>query len=451
MDKLYAGFARVDITPMLGIGLAGYYKPRVAEGILDELEINALALSYGEEKAVLLSVDHLGIVQELSERYRIHISNVTGIPTDCIYIHATHTHTAPFLNPDSEDILEQEYAQMVCRKMADASRIALADMKPTKMGWGIGTAPDVAFVRRFRMKDGSVRTNPGVNNVDIAEAIGEVDERVSVLRFDRENAEHIVLVNFGNHPDTVGGNYISADWPGQVRKTVEKSLDDVKCIFFNGVQGDINHINVWPKEGYYNDTFVDFDSVPRGYKHAIYVGRVVTAAVLQAYDKVKYIDVHSLKCKQRTICVPSNMPCAHELEEARYINALHEAGEDDKLPYKGMMLTTVVAKAARMIRLEHGPENFYMTLSAVAIGDVILIGIPGEPFHAVGKMLKDCADWELVLPTCTTNGKQGYFPTEEAYNEGGYEAGSSNFRAGVAELIIEECKQLMDELCQVSE
>ena len=35
---------------------------------------------------------------------------------------------------------------------------------------------------------------------------------------------------------------------------------------------------------------------------------------------------------------------------------------------------------------------------------------------------------------------------EEAYEEGGYEAGSSNFRAGVAELIIVESQQLLNEL-----
>jgi len=35
----------------------------------------------------------------------------------------------------------------------------------------------------------------------------------------------------------------------------------------------------------------------------------------------------------------------------------------------------------------------------------------------------------------------------EAYEEGGYEARSSNFRTGVAEQIIEEGKALLAELC----
>ena len=34
----------------------------------------------------------------------------------------------------------------------------------------------------------------------------------------------------------------------------------------------------------------------------------------------------------------------------------------------------------------------------------------------------------------------------DAYEEGGYEAGSSRFQVGAAELLIEESKQLMKEL-----
>ena len=49
MSQLYAGFSRVDITPMLGIGMGGYYIPRFVEGVRDNLEINALALACGEE------------------------------------------------------------------------------------------------------------------------------------------------------------------------------------------------------------------------------------------------------------------------------------------------------------------------------------------------------------------------------------------------------------------
>ena len=446
MNTLQAGFARVDVTPMLGIGLAGYYVPRQADGVLDPLQINALALSCGEEKAVIMSIDHCGIVKEVLNPMRQHVCDMTGLPWEAVYIHSTHTHTGPFLNYNPTEPLEIEYAQNVKHKFADAACLALADLKPAKMGYGIGDAPNIAFVRRFRMKDGSVRTNPGVDNPDIVAPIGDVDERVNVLRFDQENGKSLVLVNFGNHPDVVGGCKISADWPGFLRSTVEQVLDNTQCIFFNGAQGDVNHVNVHPRGGYLNDMFMDFDDVARGYKHARYLGRVVAGGVLQAYDKVKYVDVYSIRCAQKLIKVPANLPDPAELPEAKRINELHLAGRDAELPYSGMMLTTVVADAARKVRLENSPEAFEMALSAIAIGPVVMLGIPGEPFTGVGRALKKAVGWEMVLPTCNTNAKEGYFPMLECYEEGGYEAGSSNFKAGVAELIIQEGTALLDDL-----
>ncbi|MBR7164665.1 MAG: hypothetical protein IKD18_00155 [Clostridia bacterium] len=443
---LKAGFARGNITPMMGADISGYYKERKADGILDDLEVNALALECGEEKVVLVCLDHCGIKQNLICDFHDAIVKLTGIKKECIYISETHTHTGPSARKDSKDPLEQEFIRFAIRRTADAVKLALDDLKPAKMGWGIGQAPGVAFVRRFRMKDGSVRTNPGVNNPDILAPIGQVDERVSVLRFDREGAETLVLVNFANHPDVVGGCKISADWPGLLRRQVEKSLDDTRCIFFNGAQGDVNHVNVHPKGGDFNGMFRDFDDVSRGYAHSKHIANVVCGGVLQVYEKVKYTEVDSVTALQKTIQVPANLPDPADLPEAHRINDLHNAGKDSELPYEGMMLTTVVARAARMVRLENGPDHFEMTLSGVRIGDVALVGIPGEPFNGIGRALKETEGYELVIPTCCTNGYEGYFPMQEAYDEGGYEAGSSSFKAGVAELIISEGKALLNQI-----
>ena len=130
-------------------------------------------------------------------------------------------------------------------------------------------------------------------------------------------------------------------------------------------------------------------------------------------------------------------------EAALYI---HAEGRDDELPWVGMMRTTVVAKACRLVRLENGPAIFQMPLTGLAIGPVAMVGIPGEPFTGVGRALKEAPDWALVLPTCNTNAKEGYFPMLECYQEGGYEAGGSNYKAGVAEILIDAGLSMLEEL-----
>ena len=158
--------------------------------------------------------------------------------------------------------------------------------------------------------------------------------------------------------------------------------------------------------------------------------------MLQVYEKVNFVDVETLSFANKICVVPANIPEAKDLPLAREYAKLHTEGRDCDIPYEGMELTTVVAEALRMLRLEHGPDHFELPVSAIAIGPAVLVGIPGEPFTGIGRGIKENAPFTLTLPCCCANGYEGYFPMQEAYDEGGYEAKSSNFRAGVAEKLI---------------
>lgn len=442
--KFLAGFAKKDITPHLGIYINGYFKERRAEGVRDPLELCCLALALGEKKVVLCTVDNLGVPRKVLDPMLERAAKETGLPKEAFYFSATHTHTGGALHNDETDPLELEYREQVTLALCEAAKAALEDLAPCKMGTAIGKAPNSAFVRRYRMKDGSVRTNPGVNNPDVVGPVSEADERVSVVRLDREK-DTLLLVSFANHPDTVGGNLISADWPGFARRETERALPDTRVIFFNGAQGDVNHVKIFPNEGDLNGMENDFDDVYRGYDHARYLGRVVAGAVLQVFDKVAYREVTELSYLQTEVKVPSNMPSPEELPLARKYAELHRAGKDCEIPFEGMMLTTVVATSLRQLRLEHGPEFFSLPLSALRIGDVAMVGLPGEPFTGIGLGLKETDGPAMVIPTCATNAYEGYFPMLDSY-EGGYEAGSSNYKAGVAELFVEEGKKLLGKL-----
>ena len=59
------------------------------------------------------------------------------------------------------------------------------------------------------------------------------------------------------------------------------------------------------------------------------------------------------------------------------------------------------------LRLENAPDAFDMMLSAVKIGPVAFLGIPGEPFSEIGKQIKATEGFEMIIPSCNTNGKEG--------------------------------------------
>ena len=44
INGLKVCFARVNVTPIMGINISGYYKVRLADGVLDDVEINAIAI-----------------------------------------------------------------------------------------------------------------------------------------------------------------------------------------------------------------------------------------------------------------------------------------------------------------------------------------------------------------------------------------------------------------------
>ena len=436
---------------MLGIGVAGYYVPRYASSILDDLEASALALSLGSETVLLASVDISGIERSLSERFRREMASAAGIPEDHIFLTATHTHTGPMLRVTGsfpvDERLIGEYVTFLGRRLRDLAVLAVQDMKPARMGFACGEAPErVAYIRRYKMKDGSTWTCPPINDPNIDHPIGTPDQRVNVLRFDIEGEDPVVILNYGLHADTTNHDRISADWPGWTRRTVAKALDGVRCMCLVGAEGDVGSTHVFPSGGDMNDTEISFDNEMKSPGMARFVGRALAGTILQVYDKVEYVDVRRLGIRKKTLSVPANVPDPKDLPRAHLYKELHEAGRNEEIPYTAMELTTVIAEASRMVRLENGPDHFDLELTGLRLGPVAFVGIPGEPFTDIGRQIKDTEGWSLILPCCLTNGAQGYFPMKSAFDEGGYEARSSKYKKGVAEEIIRAGKELLEEL-----
>ena len=111
-----------------------------------------------------------------------------------------------------------------------------------------------------------------------------------------------------------------------------------------------------------------------------------------------------------------------------------------------MELTTVVAEAARMCSLANGPEFFELGLTGIKLGEIAMVGIPGEPFTGISMKIMETEGWGIVLVCELVNGHNGYFPLKSAYDEGGYEARSSKFKSGVGEIIIDGAKELLVEM-----
>ncbi|MBR2973830.1 MAG: hypothetical protein IKC41_06430, partial [Clostridia bacterium] len=134
---LKAGFSRVDVTPPLGSYVAGVFYPRFAKEVLDPIELNAIAVSDGEETALIIAADFLMIVKKYADIIKDIISEKTGVPVTNIMIPCLHQHTSIKIAEMPQGILEDKaYIDVLYRKFADVATMAINDMEEAQLFYG---------------------------------------------------------------------------------------------------------------------------------------------------------------------------------------------------------------------------------------------------------------------------------------------------------------------------
>ena len=152
---------------------------------------------------------------------------------DAIFINCSHTHIGPLLGKDfaSNKYSSEAYDEFFVSSVRDAEVYAIKDLDEATVETASSLAKNIYFIRRYRMKNGGVQTNPGAHNPNIDHALGTPNKTVKLIKIKRQNTDDIVLINFGTHPDSVGGEYMSSDYMGYVCAIVEKAVSGTKCMF----------------------------------------------------------------------------------------------------------------------------------------------------------------------------------------------------------------------------
>src|SRR5829696_1689945 len=94
-DELRVGAAAVSITPEAGAPMAGYYSPRAAEGVDDDLFAKAIVVEQDGAKVALVVCDLISMPRGVADEARRLIEQSVGLPAERVMLSATHTHTGP--------------------------------------------------------------------------------------------------------------------------------------------------------------------------------------------------------------------------------------------------------------------------------------------------------------------------------------------------------------------
>ena len=440
---IQAGFARVDVTPALGTNLAGYFEARLASGILDPIQLNAIAVGNETEKVVIIISDFLGIRVEYADRIRKMVAERTGVPMDHIMVTALHQHTSICLRggPDNNVLEDHDYLQLMYRKFADVAQMAIGDMADATMCYAEQEAEKpIAFVRRYILKDGTLQTNPGAAKFEgqIVGPAEQSDNTVRLVKFLREGKPNIAFVNFSTHPDVIGGTKYSADWPGFVRRFVEAEHENTHCLLLNGCQGDTNHINfMLPTEQRF--------PCGKGYPHAEYMGRTIANTVNAIWEQTKVLEGDAIASGITTVYNKTRTDKEELFDECWEVYEARALKHDYTVTKTSSGVA--LAEAYRVVKIRtEAPLYQKIPVTAMRVGPIALVGFGGEPFTHYATAVRENFPGKTVIAACAANGYQGYLPTAKAFEQGGYEAVSSPFSPCLEEDCVAAATELLKQM-----
>ncbi len=403
---LQAGAARIDITPPLGSELQGHFEPRVSDAVHDPLYAKAIVLDDGERRIAIVIADLIALLGSEVEPAKAIVSERCGIPPERVLIAGTHTHSGPVTMDVLNSAKPLDYLRDLPHKLADSVIQACATLQPAVAGWGTGACPGEVFNRRWHMRDGSVKMNPGVQHPDALQVAGPTDPTLALLALQTPDGVPIaVLANLSLH--YVGGwrCEISADYFGYFDRALQRCAGQpFVAMLSNGCQGDINNVDTSRRKA---------PTAP--YHHTARVANVCAGEAFRVWNTLWPEDYTADltvdgALEERTMT--PRRPTAEQLEAAREYLAAHGPA-DNLLAYS--YANEHLAMAASW------PAERVFPIQALRVGPLGFVGLPAEPFVEIGLEIRRRSPFGLTIPIGLANDCAGYVAPDRHLDLGGYE------------------------------
>ena len=432
-SSLAVGFGISEITPIKPTPMAGYYGVRYSTATHDPLWAKTTVLDDGSTKVAIIALDLISTNPWMVRETRKLIEEKLGIPPSHVMISATHSHTGPMLYDPDERLLERfgnqtdeakQYMIGLPERIAQSVLDAAANLKPRTVSFAIGEEKQLAFNRRFFMKDGSVGWNPGKLNPNIVREAGRTDDSLPFVAFYDEPGKLAgLLSSFAIHLDTVGGSEWSADMPYTIQETLNKVFPQAHLQYATGTCGDINHIDVRTgnRQG--------------GHHEAARIGTRLAAAILRSWNQLQPATSYRLAASHQIVKVPVFSHSAERSEWAKTV--LSKMNAQPLPPFMEMV------EAYRIADVEAHPDGFLdAEVQVISLGrQVAWVSLPGEIFVQLGMAIKDASPFSITSIHELANGSIGYVPTKQAYAQGNYEVVSARCAEGSGEMMVDSAIQ----------
>ncbi len=365
------------------LGGYGARMNRPAEAIHDDIKAKALVLNNGVKKYAILTVDILGLPPNVRPMILSKLAD-SDWSEENVLIMPSHAHTSlemfalndkNIFNNPAIGIFQPELLDFVVNKLAELIKETDKDYKDVKIGTG---QIKLEGLNRNRRGDESVDRELTVTRVDLI-----------------DDTPLAVLVNWTGHPTIMDENdmWVSGGWPGYLQRELESWIGNgVIAMYYNGAEGDQSVIA---------------NKGTSHYEKAEYYGREIAMKAKNVYENIMPKDQIEFKYDYTKIDLPARKPHPSFMQTGGTEYQLSET------MIQGLLEQVLPTQTS---------------ISTFQIGDLMIVGAPGELIAELGIDVKNKLKKEGILCPVIgglANEWVSYILTPKEYHQSGYECSVS--------------------------
>lgn len=276
------GFSVADITPQHPMELAAFRsqrgKGKLFEDIQDPLMCYVCVYRHGEYRSCLVSCDLLWLSATVKQML-LEVLREDGWNSEHIMLTATHTHSGPQILADAHSYgaVDSGYEPWLVQQISGAIRRA-SDHSFQGHVFVSRNDTQAAVINRVCFSGKRCFNSPNEHR--------PVDRTVRYAWIcDADKAPRAIWINFACHPVFYKGNRVSADYPGVLRREIQRKFGkDINVFFLQGFGGDIRPDYRDQSMAGYIYTFLKFGSVKARFQKSM--DKHIDAFVHQLVDSI---------------------------------------------------------------------------------------------------------------------------------------------------------------------
>jgi len=275
----------------------------------------------------------------------------------------------------------------------------------------------VAATRRVLGKDGKIRVRwSSCKDPELrAEPDGYIDPMLKTVTFAKGDRPLVRLHYYATHPQTGRGDgWVGMDCVGHARENLERK-ENVVQIYFTGCAGDVTM-------GKYNDGSLEAREELTG---RLLAGMEAAAAATR-FAPLGPIGWH---------VVPLKLPARTDAQYDPAANRATLANEKADTAAR----ENAASRLAFIERIDRPID-----LSMLAVGDLRIFHLPGEPMVEFQLFAQRSAPKQFVAVAGYGDGGTGYLCTKESYVQGGYEPTATLISPDGEAALKSAIRQLLD-------